>query len=360
MSKISKFYNKHKDSVLIGVGIIAILGTVIGIYEVVNRPKVIKVEDSALINTEHQLAEHILVGNDSGLIKLISVSNGKEIGTKNIRQVNNSSFIYSNAKDFKKIYAYGAEEKKFFEITVKDSKISAKTLVDMKNNAIKISNFKVDGDSVYFISPDNMSLNKVSIQDGSIKNIPVKEAVENWVVTGEYFVYSTNTKIYSANMANGKIAQIDTGDKTTGLFFANGEVIDFNKFGSTKNTSIMLRINPADLIIKNMVKFDTANVEGLTNDSEDKNIYVEEVVNKNDKPTQTINSVKLDKTSKSNIEIVTNKDVSKYVYNQNNTMTAKGYLYSLVDNNIEIIDTESKQVIKTIKVDDKVFMPVMK
>jgi hypothetical protein len=361
MSKIGDFYTKHKDALLIGVGIIAIGGVGTGIYQVAHHQPVIAIKDTLPVDESHVLADNILLFNEAGDVKLIGINDGKEMNSTSLKQVDVTHFIYSNAKDFKKLYAYGSTEKKIFEITVADSKVSSKTLVDLKDNTVEISNFKVEGDNVYFVSADGKSVNKVSVKDGSIKNVPLKEAVENWVVTGDYFVYSTPTKLYSVNTADGSSNQIEIGDKTTGLFFANGQVVDFNKFGSGKNTSIMLQINPSDLAIKNMIKFDTANVNGLTNDSEDKSIYVGQLINGTDnKPVQSIGNIDLDKSAKGSIDIPTSKDTTTFTYNQSNTITAKGYIYSLVDKNIEVVDTVSKQVVRTVAIDGQVFMPVMK
>lgn len=361
MSKIGDFYNKHKDAVLVGVGILAIGGVGAGIYQVAHHQPTIAIQDTLPVDESHVLADNILLSNEAGDVKLLGINDGKEINSVSLKQVDGTHFIYSNAKDFKKLYAYGSGEKKIFEITVADNKVSSQTLVDLKDNTVEINSFKVEGDNVYFVSVDGKSVNKVSIKDGAIKNVPLKEAVENWVVTGDYFIYSTSTKLYSINTADGSSNQIEIGDKTTGLFFANGQVVDFNKFGSGKNTSIMLQINPSDLTIKNMIKFDTANVNGFANNSEDKSVYLGQVVNGEDnKPVQKIENIDLEKSAIGSIEIPTSKDTATFTYNQGNTITAKGYIYSLVDKNIEVVDTVSKQVVRTVPVDGQLFMPVMK
>lgn len=361
MSKIGDFYTKNKNAIVVVVGVLAIGGVGAGIYQVAHHQPTIAIKDTLPVDESHVLADNILVGNETGDVKLIGINDGKEINSVSLKQGDNSRFIYSNAKDFKGLYAYGSAEKKIFEITVADNKVTSKVLVDLKDNNTEVSSFKVEGDNVYVVSPDGKSVNKVAVKDGSIKNVPVKEAVENWVVTGDYLVYSTGTKLYSVNTADGSSNQIEIGDKTTGLFFANGQVIDFNKFGSGKNTSIMLQINPSDLIIKNMIKFNTADVNGLTADSEDKSVFLGQVINGADnKPIQSLDNVDLDKSAMGSVDIPTSKDTTTFTYNQSNTITAKGYIYSLVDKKIEVIDTVSDQVVRNVDIDTNVFMPVMK
>lgn len=358
--KISNFYNKHKNSIVVFIGIIAICSVGVCIYKVANNQEIIKIEDNLPNDESHIVAKNIILANVNGEIKLIGVNEEKEIDTLNLKQISDTTFIYSNSKDFKSMYVYDLSQNKFSNITIQDNKLTNKEVVSLKDKDIELSNFKVEGDNIYTLSNDCKTMNKISIKDASIKNIVIKEPIENWVVSGNFIVYSSGTKLYSVNTSDDSINNIDIGDTTTGLFLVDEQVVGFNKFGSGKDTSIMLEITPSDLSIKNMIKFNTPNISGITPDSEDKNIFFGQVINNTENETvQSISNVDLEKFNKVEADITTNKDTLKFTYNQSNTVTAKGYIYSLVDKKIEIIDTINSQTLKALEADTNSFMPVI-
>lgn len=360
MSKFNTVYEKHKSKILVALSLLVVAGVSYGVYNIANNQHVDRIEETLPVDKNYVLADYIIAGNDVGLVRLIGVKEGAEINSIDLRSGRDSKYGYSRSNDLTKLYAYGSLENVFYEISQENKKLTLKSFVDLKDKKLKFSDFKIEEDNVVTLTSDRKSFNRISKIDKSIVPIALTDAVEQWTLLKNQIIYTSGDKIVSIDLKNNSKKQIDIGDTNTGLFCTNGEILAFNKFGSGKNTSIVLKINPSDLYVKNMFKFESSNVMGLPSDSDDSSIYFVDELKDNGEVSQILSNINLDKFTKDKVSINSQKKPQDFKYNAINSIGSKGYIYSLVDNKLEILDMRSQMVSYKIELGNSVFLPVLK
>lgn len=360
MNKISKFYENHKGKVMIAVSLLVMAGVGYGVYNIATNKYVDRIEGELPTDKESVLADYIISGNDLGLIRLIGVKDGKELKSIDLNLGKNSKYGYSRSNDLTKLYAYGQGENTFYEISEENKELVSNVFLDLKDNRSEFLEFKIQGDNVVTLTLEKNGFNKISKTNGKSELIPTDDIVEQWVLLENQIIYTAGNKVCSINLKDNSVNKVDIGDFNTGLFYAGGEIIAFNKFGSGKDTSIMLKINPSDLYIKDVFKFESSNVVGLTSDDDDTSIYYTEELKDKENISQLLSNVDLMKLTKNNVSINPKKNVAEFKYNSENTIGSKGYIYSLIDNNLEIIDTRSKEMAYKIELGNSVFVPILR
>lgn len=364
MSKFEDFYYKNKNKLIVGLSLLCMGAVGIGIYNVthINVDKVIDSQSDSNV----KIADYILDCGSNGTINLLSVNNEEVIDSLDlVNSSNNANFIYSKANNFEKMYGFNVSTNELYEIYSDEDKIVSKKICDI-TSSLNLSEFIVDGDHVYIFDNTKTSVEKYSIHDGSSDVIPLEEYADCYVIHNGYLVYSYEDKVYSLNTNDKSLQNIKIGDKTTSLLLSNDSIITFNKFGSGKGISIVLKINPSDLYIKSMSKLDNSNVISVKNDSDDENIFVEsKIQDSKGNDISVFDSVSFE--GNSDIEITKGRidDITGEVaVPDNNSVSMKGYVYTLKEDNEDIIlsirSGHNQKTIKNINLKGNDFLPVIK
>lgn len=364
MSKFEDFYYKNKNKLIVGLSLLCIGAVGVGVYNVTHM-NVDKVIDSQT-DSNVKMADYILDCGNNGTINLLSVNSEKVIESLDLTDLtDNSNFIYSKANNFEKIYGFDTSTNELYEIYSDEDKIVSKKICNITSN-LNLSEFVVDGDYVYIFDNTKTSVEKYSIEDGLSEVISLEEYADCYVVHDGYLVYSYEDRVYSLNTNDKSLQSIKIGDQTTNMLLSNNSIINFNRFGSGKNTSIVLKINPSDLYIESMSKLDNSDVISIKNDSDDETIFVEsKVKDSEENDISVFDSISFE--GNNDIEIAKGRidDITGEVaVPDNNSVSMKGYVYTLKEDNEDIIlsirSGHNQKTIKNINLKGNDFLPVIK
>lgn len=364
MNKIEDFYYRNKNKLIVGLSLLCIGAVGFSVYTVTHT-NVDKIIDSK-IESNVRIADYVLDCNVNGTINLLSVNSGITVDSVELADSgDNANFLYSQTNNFEKMYSFNTSTKEMFEIYINEDKIVENKLCDINNNLV-MSEYVVDNNYIYIFDTTRTSVEKYDIKNDSLEIINLEGYADCYVIKDGYLVYSYEDKIYSLNTSDKSIKNITVGDKTTGISISDGSIISFNKFGSGKNTSIILKINPSDLYIESMNKLDNSNVISIKNDSDDETIFIEEI----SKDSQGKDVFILDSISfegKKDIEVAKGRSensLEKNIIDKTNSISMKGYVYTIRESDKEkvltITNGYNQNVIKDININGNKVLPVIK
>ncbi len=355
MGNFNDKLKKNKEKVAIIISILLIVGIITGVYFITKKNNS---DAHQLIDKNYRLADYIVTGNDIGFVRLLRTKDGKDLSNIDLKKGTDSRYTYSRGKDLDSVYVYGTLENSFYKVTMDKDKLDSKVMVKAKD-IIDFDTFKADGNYVVTLSKDKKILNKIS-KDGTAKEFKIAEEINDYLITDNTLIYTTTNHIHRINLINDETNKIEIGDKTVGLFSVKGNIIAFNRFGSGKKQSIALKINPKDLYIKNMQKFDSVNIEPITPDSDDEKLSYTEVINADTNPIQSMTILNQKNINKETANIKLQTKISEIKYTKENSIASKGYMYTHKGNKLEIMDIRSEQLAHTIDVGEIFVTPIIK
>lgn len=319
------------------VGLIAIISAV-AIF-IINKPDNQEVEDVII---EEKIADYILTFSKTGEVNLIDTKDENNNISNSIS--NNGDYLFYKSTQEKTVYALNKLDNKVYKVKEENGQITKEEVTTIKDitDDSNILWFSANRDYIvleYENSKKEKSGKVIDVTLNKSKEIKEITDVTNSYLEDESFIYASGNKLHKLSLKDYKIIQIDIGDKTNKIIPINNELFVQNSFGSGLNNSIILNVNPKDLSIKNLYKFDTKTInliENITYKSKVIPYYQTiEFENKNTISILSLNSeLKKDKISYKDESL--KADINAYYLN--------GYLYSY--------DNESN-VIKAIKLTNK-------
>lgn len=175
--------------------------------------------------------------------------------------------------------------------------------------------------------------------------------VNNMVLNDNHFIYNVSNYLYSFEIKNNKTNELYLGKEISDIDIVNKKIIVFNKFGNSENKSLILQID-SNLTVDKASKHEASNLIEIQKDINEKNIiYIE-----NDK-TPLFYMLNLDEDRE--VKKKTNLNVNlEGIYNENNTIYSKGYIYTAKDGKLNIIDLKSSTIYKSYDIEASFVYPI--
>ncbi|EOU1990618.1 hypothetical protein C4D27_17950 [Clostridium perfringens] len=305
-----------------------------------------------LVDKDKKLVDFMITADKKGNINLLRVINGENVDKASLP---NGEYKYSISNKYNQVIAIDSNTSKLFKIEEVDKKIKVSELATLNNlNFNDIKEMKNDNNYLYIMKNDNKSFISVTLDNGKSKEYGLDKEAEKWTVKDEMLIYSNNNDISVINVSNSKINGIDVGDKTTGFDISNNKLLIFNKFGSGLNHSLVLKANPSNLLIDNLIKFENKDVEGINAD-EDGTSFMAIVDNNGSKTLESISSTDDNK-------VLSSTNINNNIKIDKHAVGIDSYLYNKTDNDLEVISAETGLTAYSIKDigADTIYMPVTK
>jgi hypothetical protein len=265
-------------------------------------------------------------------------------------------YLYSKSEDFKTLYAYNDAEKSFYRVSVKDKKIEAKPLITIETLQ-GVKDFKVIKDTLYVVWNNGLNLKEIPLSNPQqMKDFSLKGNVDIWAIHNGYFFYTYKDKLGKLNLKDNTQTDILLGDKSLDYVFTKDKLYILNKFGSKLDNSILIKVNPSDLKVDDLVELKTNENAILSEEKDTETILVGQMtkltdLNRNVKKTPVILPIHASNLQKE--RFVKNIPFDK------NALELDGYVYVLKDGKVLIYSSVSGNLIKEIRVEDATkFMPL--
>lgn len=368
--------NKKNDKLLILLAsLIFIITIIVVIFLVTKKQK--PNNDIDLPETDIQVAEMMIVPNNEG-IQLVNMEgtildkiDGEIVFHSNenndIMYLKDNSFYTLNIKNDKENKKTILVENKVLDVNkaddfrFNDSYIVSLTKITDKSKIEKFESknkTKTNKDVSPIIQPNTITAssnfyNVSFIDKKTLKEVNKIEGIEldNFIIHNNYFIYSRGNYVYSFNIDNSKTKELYLGKRISDLEIVKDNIIIFDKFGNGSNKSLILRTND-DLEVNKASKHDASNIMAIQKDKDEETIvYIE------DDKTPILYMLNLDGDRETKKKKSLNLDIQQK-YSQDNTIYAKGYVYTAKDGRLNIIDLKSSTLYKTFDIDANFIYPV--
>lgn len=368
--------NKKNDKLLILLAsLIFIITIIVVIFLVTKKQK--PNNDIDLPETDIQVAEMMIVPNNEG-IQLVDMEgtildkiDGEIVFHSNenndIMYLKDNSFYTLNIKNDKENEKTTLVENKVLDVNkaddfrFNDSYIVSLTKITNESKIEKIESknkTKTNKDISPIIQPNTITAssnfyNVSFIDKKTLKEVNKIEGIEldNFIIHNNYFIYSRGNYVYSFNIDNSKTKELYLGKRISDLEIVKDNIVIFDKFGNGSNKSLILRTND-DLEVNKASKHDASNIMAIQKDKDEETIvYIE------DDKTPILYMLNLDGDRETKKKKSLNLDIQQK-YSQDNTIYAKGYVYTAKDGRLNIIDLKSSTLYKTFDIDANFIYPV--
>lgn len=368
--------NKKNDKLLILLASLIFIITIIAVIFLVTKKQKPN-NDIDLPETDIQVAEMMIVPNNEG-IQLVNMEgtildkiDGEIVFHSNenndIMYLKDNSFYTLNIKNDKENKKTILVENKVLDVNksddfrFNDSYIVSLTKITDESKIEKIESknkTKTNKDISPIIQPNTITAssnfyNVSFIDKKTLKEVNKIEGIEldNFIIHNNYFIYSRGNYVYSFNIDNSKTKELYLGKRISDLEIVKDNIVIFDKFGNGSNKSLILRTND-DLEVNKASKHDASNIMAIQKDKDEETIvYIE------DDKTPILYMLNLDGDRETKKKKSLNLDIQQK-YSQDNTIYAKGYVYTAKDGRLNIIDLKSSTLYKTFDIDANFIYPV--
>lgn len=368
--------NKKNDKLLILLASLIFIITIIAVIFLVTKKQKPN-NDIDLPETDIQVAEMMIVPNNEG-IQLVNMEgtildkiDGEIVFHSNenndIMYLKDNSFYTLNIKNDKENKKTILVENKVLDVNKSDDfRFNDSYIVSLTKitDESKIEKFesknktKTNKDISPIIQPNTITAssnfyNVSFIDKKTLKEVNKIEGIEldNFIIHNNYFIYSRGNYVYSFNIDNSKTKELYLGKRISDLEIVKDNIVIFDKFGNGSNKSLILRTND-DLEVNKASKHDASNIMAIQKDKDEETIvYIE------DDKTPILYMLNLDGDRETKKKKSLNLDIQQK-YSQDNTIYAKGYVYTAKDGRLNIIDLKSSTLYKTFDIDANFIYPV--
>ncbi|PLS19654.1 hypothetical protein CVD28_04355 [Bacillus sp. M6-12] len=283
------------------------------------------------------------------------VQTGEAIAEQKVEKVvkkvdENSVYLYSKSEDFKTLYAYSDIEQTFYSVTEKDKKIEAKVLftaTDLKG----VKDFKVTSDNkLYVVFEDGTKVREFDLSTNKqTKEYKLQGTSDLFAVRDGFLFYTFADKLGKIDLKNGEEQSVLLGDKSTDFVFTKDKLVILNDFGSKMDNSVLMKINPTDLKVDDLVELKSNENAILSEEVDTETVLVGQIskttdLDKKVKKEPVVLPIKL-----SNLQ----KDLFvKKVPFDKNALEVDGFIYEVKDGTTTVYSAQNGQVSKEIDVDN--------
>ena len=253
-----------------------------------------------------------------------------------------NGFIYVKDLENNCFYVYMKKNKSFYKIFYENG-LKAEFIFET-SFLNSFNSFNVFDNNFYIISADNKALYKVNKNDSNVKKYDLNEKIiDKWLVSKDTLFYTTDEKIIKKDLITEEIQYIEIGDITKDLFFIDNYLYAYNNFGSGKNNSIILKINPQNLDIEYLEKIE--NVAYMFYSKDLKSIYFGILEKLTDLNSQALEIKSILPLNISNFNFESNLSLEL----NENTIIKNNLFYSLIDSNFTICNTEKNIIYQKVE-----------
>lgn len=190
----------------------------------------------------------------------------------------NAVYLYHKSEDLKTLYAYNDIEKAFYSVTETKDKITAEVLLELPEIQ-GVNEFKIVKNKLYVLYENKTKMKEIDLSNPSeTKEQPLQGTVDLFTIRDGIVYYTYKDQLSKLNMADGEHSEILLGDKSTDYVFTAEHLFVLNSFGSKLDNSVLVKVNPLDLKVEDLVELKSNENAILSEQSTTQNILMGQVV----------------------------------------------------------------------------------
>lgn len=338
--------NRKKIILLIIAFLLFLIGGIFFYHKYTNKDI-----DMSKFTDSNTVVKNIINAENNGNISLIKIKDNKKIDELKLDE---GTYIYSKSNNLDYLVAYNKDKFAFYFINESNDKLKEKKVFDFKADD-EISEIKCDGDFIYVMYKENNKISVINLKNKNISKIFLKDMAVNWAVKDSNIIFTNAKKIYRLDTKTNTTTNIDVGDISKDICNVNNKILVLNDFGKGLNTSVTFEIEPSNLKIDNLIKYESSNQIMLNSDGDGTDLIT---LNCNGK-AQTINIYDLKKNNK----LVSSKLSNCKITNDINAVGSRGYIYYKNDNDnfISVVNAKTGVCEYKINIENiNFYMPLIK
>lgn len=325
---------KHRTKIRIAGSVLLFLVAVILAYLLLLRDK----WDILDFGREHTLAEHVVSGDVSGKLSVFKTESMEKTFTTSLPK---DRYLYAPGSSYDSFFAYNGTD--VYRLNVEDGKIENEGVI-AKITVEGAEGFRTDGKNIAVLSNDGQTITFYYENDGAMETeiIELQEKIHDYAVIDGRLYYAVGTELVLFH--SGEETSIDLGDVTNHITKFQDKILIQNDFGSGLNNSILLTLEPENLLIVELEEAESGETVLIPSDEGDERFYTMHYVSGKE-PFYFMYEWELDRD-----HLVKNKNLAirvpvredGVVYNHHTAVASKGYLYVHFNDKLKIFDIRSQ------------------
>lgn len=279
----------------------------------------------------------------------------EEVVEKTMKRVDEYTvYIYAKSDDLTTLYAYNDIEQTFYSVTQENGVIKGEVLFELPGIE-GVDEFKIVDGKAYVLYSGKTKMIEVRVDNPSIiKEQTLQGEVDLFTVRDGIVYYTFADQLGKLNMSDGEHEQLLLGDKSTDYVFTTEHLFVLNTFGSKLDNSVLMKINPFEMNVEDLVELKSNKTAILSEQAESENVLVGQIVKIKE----------LDKAVREEHAVlpVNSKNLKKELFVKNvpfneDAFEVNGFIYELTDGVTTIYSAKNGQ--KAIEIDMREATSVM-
>lgn len=266
------------------------------------------------------------------------VQTGEDIVEPEVEKVvkkvdENAVYLYSKSEDFKTLYAYNDIEESFYKLTEKDKKVSGELLTSI-SGLKNVKDFKVVKNTLYVLYDNGNKVKAIQLdKNKKTKEFSLTNTAELFAVRDGFIFYTFKDKLAKIDVSNAKESTILIGDNSVDYLFTEDNLYLLNKFGAKLDNSVLVKVNPSDLKVEDLVEL-KSNQNAILSEAVDTSMIILGQISKTKNVDNTI-------SEKEVLLPVKAKNLKKEAYVRDvpfdkNALEIDGYVYEIKEGTTSI------------------------
>ncbi|WPS85374.1 hypothetical protein SMD22_01730 (plasmid) [Brevibacillus halotolerans] len=182
----------------------------------------------------------------------------KEVAKKTTKKIdNNTKYIYFSDITGRSLYAYSNFDKEVYQITETQGKLGVKEILQNDQFVVADDMF-ITKDRLVFTEKGTNKLQIVDIKDAKkVESVELEGDPTHLAVQGDSLFYTFGKRLGKLNITNGEKLSILLGDDSLNLIFLKDKLYVLNEFGKQTTNSLLMKVNPSDLNVDNLLELKT-------------------------------------------------------------------------------------------------------
>ena len=229
--------------------------------ELISVPQELDSEGSIKMNTDDSFEEVDVDEVISELDSADSTLDNQSISNNEDGEINKSktrTFKYFKNQFNDDYIAHEISSNNFYSISIKENSIYSTILLEN----FEIQNVKgiwAEESIIYMTSESNelLKIAKKEITQNSsnlVEKIELKGNPSSFLIYEDCLYYSYGDRLEKINLINQKSTDILLGDYSNEIFINNNKLYSLNNFGEGMSNSVLLKINPLDMKVENIME----------------------------------------------------------------------------------------------------------
>lgn len=182
----------------------------------------------------------------------------KEVAKKTVKEISKDAhYLFFSDIEGRTLYAYSDFDKEVYQITQSEGKLEVKEILQ-NDQFVTADDMLIAKDRLLLTEKGTNKLQIVDIKDAkNVQTVELEGDPTHLAVQGEALFYTFGNRLGKFNLTNGEKTSVLLGDESFELISLEDKLFVLNAFGKQTTNSLLMKVNPSDLNVDNLVELKT-------------------------------------------------------------------------------------------------------